>query len=111
METFHVKTKQAMKKCFGMESPALKMYEMMKPARLVQGLMRGMKEMKGKHMMKMMMIKKMMKKMMMSMHDGPMDMMESAGSARDMDDDDEGVDISAILRLVGANANGARRTR
>merc|ERR1719225_1820976 len=62
-------------------------------------------------MMKMMMMKKMMKKMMMSMHEGPMDMMESAGSARDMDDDDEGVDISAILRLVGANANGARRPR
>merc|ERR1719225_1267353 len=97
-------------KNMGSESPTSMAYVPFVPQQQQQSSMGDEMHMMMK-MMKMMMMKKMMKKMMMSMHEGPMDMMESAGSARDMDDDDEGVDISAILRLVGANANGARRPR
>lgn len=62
MELYQVRTKKAMKTCFGSPAPEIKLYEMMKPRRVVDAMLRGMKaKIDGSSDMK---------KMMKAMHKG-----------------------------------------
>merc|ERR1719419_1137281 len=64
--------KKALKKCMGMPAPELELHKLMEPYKLIQSMLRGMKEHQSEHMMKMvtMMKKKFLRKMMHGM--GPM---------------------------------------
>merc|ERR1719499_2640919 len=65
--------KKALKKCIGMPAPELELHKLMEPYKLIQSMLRGMKEHQSEHMMKMMkkmMMKKFLRKMMHGM--GPM---------------------------------------
>merc|ERR1712117_470221 len=67
--------KKALKKCMGMPAPELELHKLMEPYKLIQSMLRGMKEHQSEHMMKAnqqsgmddetSMMMKMMKKMMM----------------------------------------------
>jgi len=53
METWHVLHKKALKKCMGMPAPELELHKLMEPYKLIQSMLRGMKDHQGEHMMKM----------------------------------------------------------
>merc|ERR1712027_267711 len=53
METWHVMHKKALKKCMGMPAPELELHKLMEPYKLIQSMLRGMKEHQSDHMMKM----------------------------------------------------------
>jgi len=53
METWHVMHKKALKKCMGMPAPELELHKLMQPYKLIQSMLRGMKEHQSEHMMKM----------------------------------------------------------
>lgn len=53
MEVLHIKYKKAMKKCMNVPTPELKVVEMMKPYRMVQAMMMGLKGKQQEHMMEM----------------------------------------------------------
>merc|ERR1719411_1756517 len=45
--------KKALKKCTGMPAPELELHKLMEPYKLVQSMLKGMKEHQSEHMMKM----------------------------------------------------------
>merc|ERR1711962_150800 len=45
--------KKALKKCMGMPAPELELHKLMEPYKLIQSMLRGMKEHQSEHMMKM----------------------------------------------------------
>merc|ERR1712117_959711 len=45
--------KRALKKCMGMPAPELELHKLMEPYKLIQSMLRGMKEHQSDHMMKM----------------------------------------------------------
>merc|ERR1712117_545194 len=45
--------KKALKKCIGMPAPELELHKLMEPYKLLQSMLRGMKEHQSDHMMKM----------------------------------------------------------
>merc|ERR1719447_253383 len=45
--------KKALKKCMGMPAPELELHKLMQPYKLIQSMLRGMKEHQSEHMMKM----------------------------------------------------------
>merc|ERR1712117_379203 len=56
--------KKALKKCTGMPAPELELHKLMEPYKLVQAMLRGMKDHQGEHMMKMMNMMKAKSQMM-----------------------------------------------
>jgi len=54
MEQYHVKHKKALRKCTGMVAPEVELYEQMRPHRMVQAMLEGMKEKNNKDLFNMM---------------------------------------------------------
>jgi len=53
MEKWHVMHKKALKKCMGMPAPELELAKLMQPYKLIQSMLKGMKEHQSEQMMKM----------------------------------------------------------
>merc|ERR1711872_1196468 len=79
--------KKALKKCMGMPAPELELHKLMEPYKLIQSMLRGMKEHQSEHMKKMVM-KKFLRKMMHGM--GPM--------SHDEEEEEEG-DVKMVRGL------------
>merc|ERR1712117_800460 len=87
--------KKALKKCTGMPAPELELHKLMEPYKLVQAMLRGMKDHQGEHMMKMMNMMKAKSQMMnqgvrqqpLTMAVLPYPMMQSQNQQSGVDDE------------------------